>query len=185
MGLKVEVVFEGVGEEREFYWDDTMNYGRPNSTKKMNPIYAVQIADLASNYAGLVSKTAGSAAAGDPTYKYSFKLTGPDLPDAYKAGGKLKVEGEAGDLLYSEGVALQNAGIKLLAQLNVFAEYEIKAGKRKLMLAAGGEELQVGAVVRPRERALIRVQRPEPALGLSLAAPTLALSADCLEELRR
>lgn len=127
--MKVEMVIEGTApRENNFYWDFTMNYGKQGT--KLNPVYAVQIADLGSTYAAFINNKAGGAASGDPTYSAKFKITGADVPETFAAGGK-GIAGEANDLLYSDAVAIQNDGIKLLAQLNVFAEYEIKAGKRK------------------------------------------------------
>jgi hypothetical protein len=128
--MKVELVIEGTNPEADgFYWDFTMNYGKPGGAKKLKPAYAVEIATVAESYAALVSKQAGGAAAGDPAYKVSFKVSGPEV--ATPKGGKAEITGQTSDLLYSEMVKLQDAGLGLLGQLNVGAHNEIAAGQRK------------------------------------------------------
>jgi hypothetical protein len=129
--MKVELVIEGTNAEADdFYWDFTMNYGKPDGSKKLKPAHAVEIGTVAESYAALISKQAGGAAAGDPAYKVSFKVSGPDVATP-KSGGKAEITGQTSDLLYSEMVKLQDAGLGLLGQLNVPAHNEIASGQRK------------------------------------------------------
>jgi hypothetical protein len=119
MALKVDLVAEGADQ---FYWDFSMTYGKG---KPVNATVTSQIAAAATSYAALVANTAGGAAAGDPTYTVKFSMKGPELP------GHAAIEGSAGDLLYSDMVTLQDAGLELLRQLNTHAHNEIKSGQRK------------------------------------------------------
>lgn len=91
--------------------------------------YAPDVAQTAESFASRVNNTPGSATSGDPTYVVTFKLTGAEQDVARRPGGK--IEAKAGDLQYSEMVALQDEGLALLQQLNVPAHNEIKSGQRK------------------------------------------------------
>jgi len=109
-------------------WDLDMKY------HKLPPEYAMEIASVARSYVSYIAGIAGGASSEDPSYEVKFKF------DAEEAGPK-KVPAEFGDLysgsanadnlLYSQAVEIQDAGIELLKKLQDGAHMEIKSGQRK------------------------------------------------------
>lgn len=135
--MKVDLVLSGPEGQM---WDFTMNYHR------LPAHYAMEMATLAASYASLIDNSPGSATTGDKMYSVEFKVTGPDVPEVPKppatgtpapstgesvGGQKGGIVAKAERLLYSQAVALQDAGIKLLGQLQEGAHNEIKSGQRK------------------------------------------------------
>lgn len=118
--LRVEMA--GTGPD-EFGWRFSLEYD------KLGAI-AQDIAQAAESFASLMGNTPGSATADDPAYTVTFSVVGPDMPEQFKRG-KDKIEGRAGGLQYSEMLALQDAGIELLRQLQVPGHNEVAAGQRK------------------------------------------------------
>lgn len=108
-------------------WELDMKY------HSLPPEYAAEIASVAKSYASFIDNLAAGGGQG-PSYAVVFKyeaegdeLAGVSAPMAaiFKGGGQRK------GLLYSQAVEVQDAGIKLLEQLQQGAHREIKSGQRK------------------------------------------------------
>jgi hypothetical protein len=96
--------------------------------------YAMEIASTARALMNLVKTTGGGAAQGDRTYEVKFsydadeatpKAIPPDVSELFKGSAHAK------NLLYSQAVEIQDAGVTLLQKLQQSAHMEIQSGQRK------------------------------------------------------
>lgn len=103
-------------------WDLAMNY------YNLSEIYAWEIAAKAIALASYIESTVGQGDDGTASYSVAFHCVvdgkEPKLPEGVK--GQVKAD----RLLYSQAVAIQGAGVAMLADLVKSAEMEIKSGLR-------------------------------------------------------
>lgn len=103
-------------------WDLAMNY------YNLPEIYAWEIAAKAIALASYIENTVGGASDGTATYSVALHCVvdgkEPKLPEGVK--GQVKAD----RLLYSQVVAIQDAGVAMLADLQKSAHMEIASGQR-------------------------------------------------------
>lgn len=109
-------------------WELDMRYHR------LPPAYAAEIATVAQSYAFYIENLAGQAGTQTPAYTVAFKydaegeeMAGVSAPMASVFKGAARKD----NLLYSQAVQVQDAGIELLQKLQTGAHMEIKSGQRK------------------------------------------------------
>jgi hypothetical protein len=99
------------------------------------PEYLLEIASTCRSYLTYITNTPGGAASGDRQYTIEFAYQaderGPKaaVPPEYAA--LFTGAAEAEHLLYSQAVAIQDAGIELLQKLQQGAHMEITSGQRQ------------------------------------------------------
>jgi hypothetical protein len=109
-------------------WELDMRYHRLPAN------YAAEVATVASSYAYYIENLAGEAGTATPAYSVAFKYEaeGDELEGLSGEPAKLyKGSARKGNLLYSQAVQVQDAGIELLQKLQTGAHMEIKSGQRK------------------------------------------------------
>ena len=109
-------------------WSLDMEYLR------LPPEYVSEIAAVAKSYEFYVENLPGGASAGTPSYAVTFRYQaeGEELEGVSgKAAGTYKGNASKKNLLYSQAIEVQDAGIALLTQLQQGAHREIKSGQRK------------------------------------------------------
>lgn len=108
-------------------WSLDMTYER------LPPEYVSEIASAAKSYEHFIENLPGSAGSG-PAYSVTFKFAaeGEELEGVSgKVAETYKGTAAKKNLLYSQAVQIQDAGIALLQQLQAGAHREIKSGQRK------------------------------------------------------
>jgi hypothetical protein len=98
--------------------------------------YVLETVSLAASFANLVALSAGGATSDDPAYTVTFSYDAEDhspkgLPPGSDLAKLFKGEAEATQLLYSQALDLQGAGIQLLERLRSSGVVEVTAGQRK------------------------------------------------------
>jgi hypothetical protein len=109
MKVKLEITKSGERGPAGKFWDFEMNY------YNLPEVYEGEIKGAASAFAAFIKNTKGGAGQ-LKAYKAEFEYD----------GGK----GEADQLLYSQAVAMQEAGIQLMEKLLLGAKMEIASGQR-------------------------------------------------------
>ena len=103
-------------------WELAMTY------HKLPEVYAWEIASVAVALASYIEHTVGGATDEAAAYSVAFHCVPegaePKLPEGVK--GQVKAD----RLLYSQAVAIQDAGIQLLEKLQQSAHMEIASGQR-------------------------------------------------------
>lgn len=124
-GMKVSMDLHGPSGKM---WEFDMTYHR------LPPEYVSEIAAVAKSFEYYVENMQGSAGSASPAYTVTFKFQaeGEELEGiSGKAAGTYKGQAAKKNLLYSQAVGLQDAGLKLLEQLQAGAHREIVSGQRK------------------------------------------------------
>lgn len=106
-------------------WDLEMSY------HNLPPEYVMEVVSTARAYANYISTLAGGAASGDKKYSVKFSYGAEAQPKTTPFSDIMKGDAEADNLLYSQAVAIQDAGIELLQKLQAGAHMEIASGQRK------------------------------------------------------
>ena len=109
-------------------WEFDMTYHR------LPPEYVAEIAAVAKSFEYYIQNMASGASTGTPSYGVTFKYQaeGDELEGiSGKAADMYKGQAVKKNLLYSEAVGLQDAGIVLMQQLQAGAHREIASGQRK------------------------------------------------------
>lgn len=109
-------------------WELDMKY------HMLPPAYVMEIATVGQSYAFYIENLPGGAGAQTPAYSvtFTYEAEGEELQGL--SGEMLKVvkgKATAKNLLYSQAVQVQDAGIELLQKLQQGAHMEIKSGQRK------------------------------------------------------
>lgn len=123
--MKVSMDLTGPGGKM---WEFDMTY------YKLPPEYVAEIAAVAKSFEYFISNLPGEAASGAPSYgvTFAYKAEGDELDGiSGKAADTYKGAAAKKNLLYSQAVGLQDAGIKLMEQLQAGAHREIASGQRK------------------------------------------------------
>ena len=109
-------------------WSLDMEYHR------LPPEYVAEIAAVAKSYEYYIENRAGGASTGTPAYSVTFRYQaeGDELEGVSgKAADTYKGHAAKKNLLYSQAIEVQDAGVLLLQQLQAGAHREIKSGQRK------------------------------------------------------
>lgn len=123
--MKIQASYSGPDGRTD--WKFEMEY------EDLPPEYVLEIASTARAFLNFVKNLAGGAASSDRAYTFEFNYKADDK--APKAAGEydelLKGSVKAANLLYSQVVEAQKAGIELQTRLLQGAEMEIKSGQRE------------------------------------------------------
>ena len=125
--MKVSMDLTGPGGKM---WELDMRYHR------LPPEYVAEIAAVAQSYAVYIKNLPGAAGSSEPSYSMTFRYEaeGDELQGISEPTLSIYRPREAFRavrLLYSQAIEVQDAGIKLLEQLQAGAHREIKSGQRK------------------------------------------------------
>lgn len=101
-------------------WDLTMRYYR------LPEPYAWEVGSAALSLSSYIENIVGGAAADDKAYIVTFKVV---TEGSEPKGAEQAVTADR--LLYSQAIAIQDAGIKLLERLQQSAHMEIASGQRE------------------------------------------------------
>jgi hypothetical protein len=96
--------------------------------------YAMEIAAVAQSYGFYIDNMAGEGGTQTPSYSVAFKYEAEGAETQGVSGEFAKVlkgSHKKENLLYSQAVQVQDAGIELLQKLQTGAHMEIKSGQRK------------------------------------------------------
>jgi hypothetical protein len=109
-------------------WELDMKYHRLPAN------YAMEVATVAQSYGFYIDNLAGQGGTQTPSYSVTFRYEaeGEELQGVTGEYAKLlKGTHRKDNLLYSQAVGVQDAGIELLMKLQTGAHMEIKSGQRK------------------------------------------------------